>query len=158
VKVGKAVTTVEVPGRISNRKGVSLPDTVIPVAAMTEKDRSDLEAALDAGVDWVALSFVQRPEDVAEVRKVARGKALVMSKLEKPQALARLDEIMEVSDGLMVARGASARKGAGAAEAHHPRRAPARQAGGRRDPDARIDDLLAGADPRRGLRRGDRRL
>jgi pyruvate kinase len=72
---------------------------------MTEKDRSDLEAALDAGVDWVALSFVQRPDDVAEVRKVARGKALVMAKLEKPQALARLDEIMEVSDALMVARG-----------------------------------------------------
>jgi pyruvate kinase len=105
VKAGKAVTTVEVAGKISNRKGVSLPDTVIPVAAMTEKDRSDLEAALDAGVDWVALSFVQRPEDIAEVRKVARGKALVMSKLEKPQALARLDDIMEASDGLMVARG-----------------------------------------------------
>ena len=105
VKTGRAVTTVEVAGKISNRKGVSLPDTTIPVAAMTEKDRSDLEAALDAGVDWVALSFVQRPDDVAEVRKVARGKALVMAKLEKPQALARLDEIMEVSDALMVARG-----------------------------------------------------
>ncbi|HEX2137857.1 MAG TPA: pyruvate kinase, partial [Microvirga sp.] len=105
VKKGKAVTTVEVAGKISNRKGVSLPDTTVPVAAMTEKDRSDLEAALDAGVDWVALSFVQRPDDVAEVRKVARSKALVMAKLEKPQALARLDEIMEVSDALMVARG-----------------------------------------------------
>ncbi len=105
VKKGKAVTTVEVAGRISNRKGVSLPDTVIPMAAMTEKDRSDLEGALDAGVDWIALSFVQRPDDIAEVRKVARGKALVMAKLEKPQALARLDEIMDVSDALMVARG-----------------------------------------------------
>ena len=72
---------------------------------MTDKDRSDLEAALDAGVDWIALSFVQRPEDIAEVSKVAQGKALVMAKLEKPQALARLDEIMEVSDALMVARG-----------------------------------------------------
>jgi pyruvate kinase len=105
VKKGKAVTEVEIAGKISNRKGVNLPDTTIPVAAMTEKDRSDLEAALDAGVDWIALSFVQRPEDVAEVRKVARGRALVMSKLEKPQAIARLDEIMEVSDALMVARG-----------------------------------------------------
>jgi pyruvate kinase len=105
VKTGKAVTVVEVAGKISNKKGVSLPDTTIPVAAMTEKDRSDLEAALDAGVDWIALSFVQRPEDVAEVRKVARGRALVMSKLEKPQAITRLDEIMEVSDALMVARG-----------------------------------------------------
>ena len=105
VKRDKAVTTVEVAGKISNRKGVNLPDTIVPVAAMTDKDRSDLEAALDAGVDWVALSFVQRPEDIAEVRKVTQGKALVMAKLEKPQALARLDEIMEVSDALMVARG-----------------------------------------------------
>jgi pyruvate kinase len=105
VKQGSAATTVEVAGKISNRKGVSLPDTVIPVAAMTDKDRSDLEAALDAGVDWIALSFVQRPEDVAEVKKVARGRALVMSKLEKPQAITRLDEIMEISDAVMVARG-----------------------------------------------------
>lgn len=105
VKKGSATTEVEVAGKISNRKGVSLPDTVIPVAAMTEKDRSDLEAALDAGVDWIALSFVQRPEDVAEVKKVARGRALVMAKLEKPQAITRLDEIMEISDAVMVARG-----------------------------------------------------
>ncbi len=105
VKKGSATTEVEVAGKIMNRKGVSLPDTVIPVAAMTEKDRSDLEAALDAGVDWIALSFVQRPEDVAEVKKVARGRALVMSKLEKPQAIARLDEIIEISDAVMVARG-----------------------------------------------------
>jgi pyruvate kinase len=105
VKQGSATTEVEVAGKISNRKGVSLPDTTIPVAAMTEKDRSDLEAALDAGVDWIALSFVQRPEDVAEVKKVARGRALVMSKLEKPQAITRLDEIMEISDAVMVARG-----------------------------------------------------
>ncbi|MBJ6126493.1 pyruvate kinase [Microvirga splendida] len=105
VKQGAATTSVEVAGKISNRKGVSLPDTTIPVAAMTEKDRSDLEAALDAGVDWIALSFVQRPEDVAEVKKVARGRALVMAKLEKPQAITRLDEIMEISDAVMVARG-----------------------------------------------------
>jgi pyruvate kinase len=100
-----ATTVVEVGGKISNRKGVSLPDTTIPVSAMTPKDRSDLEAALDAGVDWIALSFVQRPEDVAEVKKVARGRALVMAKIEKPQAVARLEEIIEVSDALMVARG-----------------------------------------------------
>ncbi len=101
----RAVTVVEVGGRISNRKGVSLPDTTIPVSAMTPKDRSDLEAALDAGIDWVALSFVQRPEDVAEVRKTARGRASVMAKIEKPQAISRLDEIIEISDALMVARG-----------------------------------------------------
>ncbi len=100
-----AVTVVEVGGRLSDKKGVSLPDTMIPVSAMTPKDRSDLEAALDAGVDWIALSFVQRPEDVAEVKKIARGRALVMSKIEKPQAIARLDEIIDLSDALMVARG-----------------------------------------------------
>jgi pyruvate kinase len=102
---GKATTRVVVGGKISNRKGVSLPDTVIPVSAMTPKDRSDLEAAVNIGVDWIALSFVQRPEDLAEVRKVTRGQALVMAKIEKPQAVARLDEIIEASDGLMVARG-----------------------------------------------------
>ena len=101
----RAVATVDVPGRISSRKGVSLPDTEIPVTAMTPKDRSDLDAALNEGVDWIGVSFVQRADDVAEVKKIARGRALVMSKIEKPQAIARLDEIMEISDALMVARG-----------------------------------------------------
>lgn len=101
----RAVIRVDVPGAISNKKGVSLPDTLLPSSALTDKDRADLLAALDAGVDWIALSFVQRPEDVAEVRKIARGRALVMSKLEKPQAIDRLEEIMELSDALMVARG-----------------------------------------------------
>ncbi|MCA0399259.1 MAG: pyruvate kinase [Proteobacteria bacterium] len=101
----RAVIRVEVGGAISNKKGVSLPDTLLPSSALTDKDRSDLVAALEAGVDWIALSFVQRPEDVAEVRKIARGRALVMSKLEKPQAIERLEEIMELSDALMVARG-----------------------------------------------------
>ena len=100
-----AVAQVDVPGRIMNRKGVSLPDTIIPVSAMTEKDRSDLEAALAVGVDWIAVSFVQRPEDIAEVRKIARGRAGVLAKIEKPQAITRLDEIIEISDALMVARG-----------------------------------------------------
>ncbi|MBX3524775.1 MAG: pyruvate kinase [Rhodoblastus sp.] len=100
-----ARAVVDVAGRISNRKGVSLPNTEIPVSAMTPKDRSDLEAGLNAGVDWVAISFVQRPEDVAEVKKIARGRALVMAKIEKPQAISRLAEIIELSDALMVARG-----------------------------------------------------
>ncbi len=91
--------------KLSDRKGVSLPDTLIPTAAMTEKDRSDAEKALEHEVDWIALSFVQRPEDVAELRKIVRGRAGVMSKIEKPQALDRLAEIMELSDALMVARG-----------------------------------------------------
>ncbi|SFU39353.1 pyruvate kinase [Methylobacterium sp. 174MFSha1.1] len=102
---GRAATRVVTGGKISNRKGVSLPDTTIPVAAMTEKDRLDLEAGLAAGADWIAVSFVQRPEDVAEVKAVAQGKALVMAKIEKPQAVAALDAIMAVADGLMVARG-----------------------------------------------------
>ncbi|KMO31072.1 pyruvate kinase [Methylobacterium aquaticum] len=105
VAPGRAVTRVVTGGKISNRKGVSLPDTTIPVAAMTEKDRLDLEAGLAAGADWIAVSFVQRPEDVVEVKAVAQGKALVMAKIEKPQAVAALDAIMAVADGLMVARG-----------------------------------------------------
>jgi len=101
----RAVAVVDVSGRISNRKGVSLPDTEIPVASMTAKDRNDLQAGLEAGVDWIAVSFVQRAEDVAEVKKVAGNRALVLAKIEKPQAISRLEEIMEVSDAFMVARG-----------------------------------------------------
>lgn len=101
----RAVTVVEVGGKLTSRKGVSLPDSVLPVGALTPKDRTDLEAALDAGCDWIALSFVQRPDDVAEVKKIARGRAGVMSKIEKPVAVERLAEIMELSDALMVARG-----------------------------------------------------
>ena len=102
---GKLVTRVEVGGKLSDRKGVSLPETVLPFSALAPKDRSDLEAALEAGIDWVALSFIQRPEDIAEARKITRGRAAVMAKIEKPQAVHRLDEIMELSDALMVARG-----------------------------------------------------
>ena len=101
----RASTVVEVAGRVSNKKGVSLPDTTIPTSAMTEKDRADLVAALDENIDWVALSFVQRPEDVAEVKAIAKGRALVMAKIEKPQAVARLEEILAIADGFMVARG-----------------------------------------------------
>ena len=101
----RIVTRVEVGGKLSDRKGVSLPDTVIPFSALVEKDRSDLEAALDAGIDWVALSFIQRPEDIAEAKKITRGRAAVMAKIEKPQAVHRLGEIIEVANSLMVARG-----------------------------------------------------
>lgn len=101
----RAITRVVVGGRMSDRKGVSLPDTNLPVSAMTQKDRADLEAALETGVDWVALSFVQRPEDVVEAKKLVRGRAAVMAKIEKPQAIERLAEIIDVSDALMVARG-----------------------------------------------------
>jgi pyruvate kinase len=103
---GRAIEAVVVAGtRISDKKGVSLPDTDLPLGALTEKDRRDLDAVLQAEVDWVALSFIQRPEDLAEVRKIARGRAALLSKIEKPQAVARLAEIIELSDALMVARG-----------------------------------------------------
>ncbi len=103
---GKSIVCTVVAGnRISDRKGVSLPDTDLPMGALTEKDRSDLDASLAADVDWIGLSFIQRPEDLAEARKIARGRALLMSKIEKPQAVARLPEIIELSDAIMVARG-----------------------------------------------------
>ena len=101
----RAVTEVVVAGSVSDRKGVSVPDSELRVSAMTAKDRSDLDAALDAGVDWIALSFVQRPDDVAEVKKVARGRAGVMAKIEKPQGVEHLEAIMELADAVMVARG-----------------------------------------------------
>ena len=101
----KITTKVEVGGKLSDRKGVSLPDSVLPFSALAPKDRSDLEAALDTGIDWVALSFIQRPEDIAEAKKITRGRASVMAKIEKPQAVTRLNDIMELADALMVARG-----------------------------------------------------
>ena len=100
-----AECVVEVAGKISNKKGVSLPDTLLPTSAMTPKDRADLAAALDENIDWVALSFVQRPEDVIEVKKIAGKRANVMAKIEKPQAIDALDAILAVCDGIMVARG-----------------------------------------------------
>jgi pyruvate kinase len=101
----RAVTRVEVGGKLSNRKGVSLPDTLIPFSALTDKDRSDLDAALNVGVDWIALSFIQRADDVAEAKKITRGRASIMSKIEKPQAVAHIADILELSDAIMVARG-----------------------------------------------------
>lgn len=90
---------------ISDRKGVSLPDTTLGVGALTPKDRKDLDAVLKEPIDWVALSFIQRPEDLAEVRKISRGTVALLSKIEKPQAVERIEEIIELSDGIMVARG-----------------------------------------------------
>jgi pyruvate kinase len=101
----RAEATVEIGGEIKDRKGVNLPDTVLPIPAMTAKDRSDLDAALHLGVDWIALSFVQRPDDVAELKKIVRGAASVLAKIEKPKALEWLTEILDLTDALMVARG-----------------------------------------------------
>ncbi len=96
---------VEVAGTISDRKGVNVPNLILPLSPMTPKDHKDLTFGLSLGVDWVALSFVQHAHDIAELKKLVAGRAAVMAKLEKPQAIEHLDEIIEQSDGIMVARG-----------------------------------------------------
>lgn len=96
---------VTTAGTISDRKGVNVPDVVLPLAALSDKDRRDLEFACELGVDWLALSFVQRPEDVIEARSLAKGRAAILSKIEKPAAVNAFSEILAVSDGIMVARG-----------------------------------------------------
>ena len=101
----RVVTEVEVGGKLTARKGLNLPDTLIAMPALTPKDYKDLEAALDADIDWVALSFIQRPEDIAAAKKITRGRAGVMAKIEKPQAVGWLADIIEAADALMVARG-----------------------------------------------------
>jgi pyruvate kinase len=98
-------TKVLVGGTLSNHKGINIPGAVLPMSALTEKDRRDLDFALEIGVDWIALSFVQRPEDIAEARKLVAGRAGVLAKLEKPLAIEHLKQIVELSDALMVARG-----------------------------------------------------
>jgi pyruvate kinase len=96
---------VMVGGPLGSRKGVSMPDTILPINPITEKDKGDLDFALRLGVDWVALSFVQRGEDVALARQMIGHGAAIMSKIEKPSAITDLDAIVAQSDGLMVARG-----------------------------------------------------
>ena len=105
VEAERITTKVEVGGPLSNNKGLNVPDVVVPLAALTEKDRADLTFALDQGADWIALSFVQRPDDVAEARRLIGGKASLLVKIEKPSALDRLEEILELADAAMVARG-----------------------------------------------------
>jgi len=97
--------SAEVGGVISDRKGVNIPDAVVPVPALTEKDRRDLAFAIENGCDFIGLSFVQRPEDVAEARRLMGGHSALIAKIEKPAALETLDGIIELSDGIMVARG-----------------------------------------------------
>lgn len=98
-------TEVLVGGTLSDRKGVNVPDVVLPIPALTEKDRADLDFVLAQGVEYIGLSFVQRPEDVAEARKIADGRAWIMVKMEKPQAVENLDAIIALTDCVMVARG-----------------------------------------------------
>jgi len=100
-----AETKIMTGGRLSDRKGVNVPGAILPISPLTAKDRKDLQFGLDLGVDWVALSFVQRPEDIAEARRLVAGRAAIMAKLEKPAAIEHLDQIVELADGIMVARG-----------------------------------------------------
>lgn len=100
-----ADTTVVVGGRLSERKGVNVPGVLLPISALTAKDLRDLDTALELGADWIALSFVQRPEDVAEARALIKGRAGIVAKLEKPSAIDRVDEVIAASDAVMVARG-----------------------------------------------------
>lgn len=106
-KVTKATIDTEVVtgGPLSNRKGVNVPGVLLRLSALSDKDRADLNFALDLGVDWIALSFVQRPEDVAEARRLIDGRAAVLIKLEKPAAIEHLNELVEMTDAVMVARG-----------------------------------------------------
>ena len=101
----RIVAEVEVGGRISDNKGVNVPNVLVPIPALTKKDRSDLQFALEQRTDWIALSFVQRPEDVAEARSLIGERAALMAKIEKPAAIDRLNDIIELADGVMVARG-----------------------------------------------------
>lgn len=100
-----AETRIIVAGPLSDRKGVNLPDSIIQLSALTEKDRRDLALALELGCDWIALSFVQRADDIAEARRLIGGRAAVMAKIEKPAALSHIDDIVEQADAIMVARG-----------------------------------------------------
>ena len=110
LRVGKrtdewADVTVESGSKLSDRKGVAVPEAVVPVSALTPKDREDLAFALRLGVDWVALSFVQKAEDMAELKRLVNGQAACLAKIEKPQALTDLESILDYCDGVMVARG-----------------------------------------------------
>ena len=94
-------TIVEVGGKVSDHKGVNVPDVLVPIPALTDKDKSDLAFALDQGADWIALSFVQRPEDVAEARELIGDRAALLAKIEKPAGIDRLDDILQLADAVM---------------------------------------------------------
>jgi pyruvate kinase len=102
---GRIITEVRVGGAVSDNKGVNVPDVVVPIPALTDKDRDDLQFALEQRTDWIALSFVQRPEDVAEARALIGERAALLAKIEKPAAIDRLNDIIALADAVMVARG-----------------------------------------------------
>jgi pyruvate kinase len=100
-----AITEVITGGKLSNHKGVNVPNVTLPISALTDKDKKDLEAALEMGADWIALSFVQRPSDILEAQELIAGRAHLISKLEKPEAIDHLEDIIDLSDAIMIARG-----------------------------------------------------
>ncbi len=100
-----ATTIVETGESLSNSKGLNLPGVRLPIAALTPKDRDDIGFALELGAEWIALSFVQRPSDITEARALAGGETAIMAKIEKPAAIDSLEEIVDLADGVMVARG-----------------------------------------------------
>ena len=97
--------SIVIGGEISDRKGVNVPDVILPLAALSEKDRADLDFICGLGIDWLALSFVQRADDIIEASKLVAGRAAIISKIEKPSAVKSFEDILKVSDGIMVARG-----------------------------------------------------
>jgi pyruvate kinase len=102
---GRIVCDIKVGGPVSDNKGVNVPDVLVPIPALTDKDRDDLQFALEQRADWIALSFVQRPEDVAEARTLIGDRAALLAKIEKPAAIDRLNDIVALADAVMVARG-----------------------------------------------------
>ena len=101
----RITTEVVIGGILSDRKGVNVPSVVLPIPALTEKDKQDLQFGLEQGVEWIALSFVQRADDVREARNLIKGRAKIIAKIEKPSAVDSIEEIIEASDGIMIARG-----------------------------------------------------
>jgi len=157
-----AETEVVTGGQLSDHKGVNVPSVVLDLSPLTEKDRKDLRFGLDLGVEWIALSFVQKPDDIAEARKLIAGRTAVMVKLEKPSAIEHLDEIVEQADAVMVARGdlgveLPPEEVPGLQKKDRARLPPHRQAGGGGYPDAGIHGPCTDPHPRRGQRRGHRR-
>jgi pyruvate kinase len=137
-------------GVISDRKGVNVPGAILPLSALTTKDREDLDFGLSIGVDWIALSFVQRPEDIAELKAIVGNRAWVMAKLEKPSAIDSLEAIVAAADGVMVARGRPSDS-----EADCAGLSAGWKTSHRCNANAGVDDYFTGADARGGQRRCD---
>jgi pyruvate kinase len=148
-------------GTLAEQQGINLPGAAVAIPALTAKDKLDLEFGLEHGVDAVALSFVRSADDIRMAQSLMRevGRTVpIVAKLEKPQAIERLEEILEAAHGVMIGRGAAARAGPGHPEESDSARGDVAQAGHYGDPDARIHDRESAADARRSQRRCQRNL